>query len=265
MMSKINFRFVIVTAIALCTFSVSMHQKASAQAAQEAAVSPGMKAIDEASVAGKTIFVFCWKTNDDQCKRMLPIFESAMKNIGEAAHSMSVNVTAPEEASLVKEYDLSRMPMPLVLALAPNGAITGCYPLNFSENSLRQGIASPGLATCLKAIQDHKLVLLCVQNATMPAAQSVISAAEGFKANPQYGAATVVINIDPKDESEQKLLSTLKVDPKTTEAVTVLLAPPGRSVARFEGPVTTEQIVLKIKASSTCGPGGCGPGGCCPK
>jgi len=264
-MSKIIFRRAVVTAIVLCTFSVIVYQGALAQTNQTSAVSEGMEAIDAASIADKHIFIFFWKADDDQYKKMFPIFKSAMKNIGEAAHSISVDITTPEEAPLVKEYGLSRMPMPLVLALAPNGAVSGCYPLNFDEKSLRQGITSSGLATCLKALQDRKLVLLCVQDESMPAAKSVISAAKGFKANPQYGAATVVININPTDESEQKLLGSLKIDPKTTKVVTVLLAPPGRSVARFEGPVTTEQIVAKIKASSTCGPNGCGPGGCCPK
>jgi len=264
-MRKINVKLAVAAAVVVCTVFGSMQLQASAQTAQEPVTSPGMKAIDAASIAGKTIFIFCWKTNDDQCKKMYPIFESAMKNIGEAAHSVSINVATPDEAAIVKKYGLSRMPMPVVLAIAPNGAITGCYPLNFNENSLRKGIASPGLAACLKGIQDHKLVLLCIQNSSMPSAQSVKSAATGFKVNRQYGAATVVINIDPTDPSEHKLLSSLKIDPKTPNTVTVLMAPPGRSVARFEGDLTTEQIVAKIKASSTCGPGGCGPGGCGPK
>lgn len=265
MMSRTNVRRAVVATIVLCTLFVAMHRQATAQSTETPAVSQGMAAINVAAREGRHLFIFFWKTNDAQCKKMYPVFESAMKKLSDSANSIAVNVTTPHEAPLVSKYGISRMPLPLVLALAPNGAVTGCFPLNFDEDRLAQGIASLGSAACLKALQDRKLVLLCVQDQAMPTAQAAMAAAAGFKANPQYGAATVIVNINPNDISEHKLLSDLKIDPRTLQAVTVLLAPPGRPIATFVGAVTTDQIVAKLKSGSTCGPGGCGPGGCGPK
>src|SRR5208283_2699955 len=58
---------------------------------------------------------------------------------------------------------LSRAPMPLVLAVAPNGAVTGAIPLKLTEAQVGQAFVSPIAAQCLKAVQSRKLVLLCVQ------------------------------------------------------------------------------------------------------
>ncbi len=67
------------------------------------------------------------------------------------------------------------------------------------------------------------------------------------------------------DAAEAAFLKDLRVDPKTTDRVTVLMAPPAAVVGTFTGEVTKEQLVAKLKAAqSGCCPGGkCGPGGCC--
>ena len=54
--------------------------------------------------------------------------------------------------------------MPLVLAVAPNGAVTGGFPTTFEKQQLVDAIATPSTQKCLKALQDGKLVFLCVQN-----------------------------------------------------------------------------------------------------
>ena len=73
--------------------------------------------------------------------------------------------------------------------------------------------------------------------------------------------------MNPEDQAEAALLQELKVDPRTPQAVTVLLAPPGQPVAKFAGAVTKDQIVAKVASakSGPCAGGKCGPGGCGPK
>ena len=61
--------------------------------------------------------------------------------------------------------------MPLVLAVAPNGAITGGFPLKLTEQDVAGAFVSPGTAGCLKAMQARKLVLLCV----LPAGETQIA------------------------------------------------------------------------------------------
>ena len=164
---------------------------------------------------------------------------------------------------MVDKFGVSRAPMPLVLALAPNGAITKGFPIKFDEKQLREGFVSPCTAKCLKCLQDRKLVLLCVQNEKTQFTQVAMTAAQSFKADARFAKATEIVTLNPEDQAEAAFLQDLKVDPRTPQAVTVLLAPPGQPVASFVGAVTKDQIVAKVQAGP-CAGGKCGPGGCCP-
>ena len=53
---------------------------------------------------------------------------------------------------------MSRAPMPLVLAIAPNGAITGGFPTRFEEEQLLGAFATPGTQKVIKSLQEGKLV-----------------------------------------------------------------------------------------------------------
>jgi hypothetical protein len=228
--------------------------------------SRGAAAIDKAAEDGKYLFIFFWKENDEQARKMFGVFKSAVGNMGKTADSVAVQVTDPNEKLVVDKFDVSRAPMPLVLALAPNGAVTKALPVRFTEEQLREGFVSPCTARCMKALQDRKLVLLCVQNHQTQFRVAAWQGAQSFKADPRFTEATELVAVDPGDAREAAFLETLRVDPGTSQAVTVLLAPPGQPIARFTGAVSKDQIVAKVtSAQSGCCPGGkCGPGGCCP-
>ena len=118
----------------------------------------------------------------------------------------------------------------------------------------------------MKALQSQKLVLLTIQNQSTPYSQIAYRGAAQFKQDARFNNSTEIVMLDPADPAEAGFLQNLKVAPGTQEAVTVVLAPPGKPIATFTGPVTKQQIVAKVtSAQSGCCPGGkCGPGGCCP-
>ena len=275
-MSRTEPTFAVVMTIALCGFATATASQAVAQSGQPYAVasrttptstSKGVAAIDSAARSGKHLFIFLWKANDEQSRTMYGVFQSAMNKWAESADCVGVQITDPNERPIVDKFGLSRAPMPMVLALAPNGAVTKGFPIKFDENQLREGFVSPCTAKCLKALQDRKLVLLCVQNQKTQFTQVAMSAAQGFKADARFAGATEVITVNPEDRAEAALLQELEVDPRTPEAVTVLLAPPGQPLAKFVGAVTKDQIVAKVASaqSGPCADGKCGPGGCGPK
>ena len=275
-MSRTEPTFAVVMAIALSGFVMATAHQAAAQSGQPYAVasrttpastSKGLAAIDLAARSGKHLFIFFWKENDEESRNMYGVFQSAMNKWAESANSAGVQVTDPDERPIVDKFGLSRAPMPMVLALAPNGAVTKGFPIKFDEKQLREGFVSPCTAKCLKALQDRKLVLLCVQNQKTQFTQVAMSASQSFKADARFAGATEVVTVDPEDRAEAALLQEPKVDPRTPEAVTVLLAPPGQPIAKFAGAVTKEQIVAKVASakSGPCADGKCGPGGCGPK
>jgi len=230
-----------------------------------ARMSPAASALDTAAQDGKYLFVFFWKENDRQTQTMYGVFKSAAAKMAESAAAISVNTKDAQEKPIVDRFGVSRAPMPLVLALAPNGAVTKGFPVRFTEEQLlHDAFVSPGTAKCLKALQDRKLVLLCVQNQKTQFNQAAMQGALSFKSDARFGGATEIVTVDPSDTGEASFLQSLEVDPRTANAVTVLFAPPGRPVAKFVGPVSKDDIVAKVTASqSACGPGGCCPGGQC--
>ena len=263
----------VVMAIALCGLLMVTGRQVVAQSGQPYAVasrttpastSKGLAAIDSAARSGKYLFIFFWKANDKQSQTMYGVFQSTMKKWAESTDSIGVNVTYADERPVVDKFGVSRAPMPLVVALAPNGAITKGFPSKFNENQLREAFVSPCTAKCLKCMQDRKLVLLCVQNEKTQFTQAAMTAARNFKADARYAKATEIVTVNPEDRAEAAFLQDLKVDPRTSQAVTVVLAPPGQPVASFVGVVTKDQIVAKVQAGP-CANGQCGPGGCGPK
>jgi hypothetical protein len=229
--------------------------------------SAGLTALRTASQNGRYAYVFFYKENSEQTLAMFRVFQSGMQQLAGTADAVNVSVADPLEQPLVEQFGANRAPMPLVVAVAPNGAITKAWPLQLRyEGELQEGIVSRCTAQCMKALQDRKLVLLCVQNRQMASSYAAWQGAQSFKADARFASSTEIVALDPADAQESAFLQSLQVNPGTPDAVTILLAPPGQPVARFVGAVSKDEIAAKLtSAQSSCCPGGkCGPGGCGP-
>lgn len=226
-----------------------------------------MAAIAQAARAKKYLFLFFSKDSLEPTRTMRTVFQAATAKVTDRAETLAVDVNDPAEKEIVAKFMLDRAPMPLVLVLAPNGAITGGFPTKFEEKDLLDAFASPGTEQCMKHLQENKLVLLCVQNERTKSNDAALQAARDFKADVRFREAAEIVVLDPADKAEAKFLSDLKIDPATAEAMTAFLAPPGTAIALFQGPVTKDALVntLQTAMSSSCAGGTCGPGGCAPK
>lgn len=234
--------------------------------ASDAAPGAGLDALKEAASTNKYLFAFFWKTDDESTKAKRKVFDAVAAQVTERADAVVVNVSAKAEEGIVEKFGLDRAPMPLVLVIAPNGAVTGGFPGDFSEQDLQDAFASPCLEKVVKALQDRKLTFLCVQNAKTAGNDDSLQGVRDFCADERFQSATEIVMLDPAAKAEAKFLSDLKISPDTASAVTVFLAPPGSPIAMFEGATTKEALIETLqRAGSACGPGGsCGPGGCGP-
>jgi hypothetical protein len=224
--------------------------------------SAGASVIESAAAADKYTFIFFYSDESEQTQSERAAFRMAMSRITEKAVPLEIDTNDPTEIRIVNEFQVSRAPMPLVLAVAPNGAITGGFPQEFEETQLLGAFASPCEEKSLKALQERRVVLVCVQNGSTKTNDAAMKGVQDFKADPNFGPSTEIVMLDPADPSEAEFLEALQVAAQTHEAVTVCVVPPGRAVARFTGATRKETIVAALSSSKGCGPGGCGPGGC---
>ncbi len=224
--------------------------------------SPAQAALASARQGQKYLFILFWKENSPATQAVKQTLDAALARRGGQAAAVAVNITDPAESAVVAQFGVSRSPMPLVAAIAPNGAITGGFPLKLTEKDVAGAFVSPGTAACLKGTQARKLVLLCVQPT---GARDLPPAVREFKADTQYGPATEVVTIQGTDPAEAGLLQALKIQPASS-TVTAFIAPPGTLLGTFNQFATKQHLIDRLKNAQTCccPDGKCGPGGCCP-
>jgi hypothetical protein len=212
-------------------------------------------------------FLLFWKQSDvatSQAKQTLDAF--AAKRDGQLVVS-DIRVGDPARQDIVKQYGVSRAPMPLVLAVAPNGAVTKAIMHPIDDKKLTEAIVSPASADCLKGMQDGKIVFICVHTQRAKPEEGALDGVYEFAADDNYREATKIVRVDSSDPLEGNFLKQLKIDPRTNSPVTVMVAPSGGMLGKYVGATTKAEFVKTLTASkSSCCPGGkCGPGGGSPK
>lgn len=210
-------------------------------------------------------YLFFYKDQSDRTKHAEQVFDAATSKLKGQVVTSKVDVTDPSFSALVNQYGLVRSPMPFVLVIAPNGAITGGFTSTVSEQQLGGAICSKGMCGVLKAMQERRMVCLCIQNDQTAKAQEALKGVKGFKEDARFASGTEIVVVDPRDPHEHSFLSQLGVDPTTSEAITIVMAPPASVVQKYHGGVTKDQIVSDVEKASKgcCGGGCCCPGGCC--
>jgi hypothetical protein len=234
---------------------------------QPVAVTPpadGMAALTQASQASKFLLIFFHRGDDANTAAMRKVFDGVAAKAADKANSFVVEVTNPAEKAVVTKFGVSAAPMPLALMVAPNGAITRGAPTKFTDKDLEAGFVGPAWQGCYKAVQERKMVILSVQNGSTQYNAEATEGIRSFTSDSRY-SQTQVIALDPSNPAEGDLLAKLQIDPKTKQAVTVLLAPPiGMVVSKITGKVDKNVLASAVAAaqSGKCGPNGCGPNGC---
>lgn len=207
-------------------------------------------ALAAAASAQKFTFILFWKENDAATQAMLQSLKQGLAKHSDQATWFAVRTDDPAEKKLVDDFQLSRAPVPMILAVAPNRAITGVYTSQPSEANLHEGIVSPCMTRCMKSMQGGKLVLLCVQTSAKAALPKAV---KDFQADPQFSQRIAVQTLQCGDPAEAKFLKNLKIDPATAKAqMTVFMAPPGVLIGKFNADATKDQMAEQLHAAGKC-------------
>lgn len=221
-----------------------------AETTPDAKPAGGDAAIKQAAEAKKHLYMLFYTEDNEATREARKSLDAIVAKMADVAQSVALERDAPAQKPLVAKYGLAAAPMPLVLVLAPNGAITmGCLAQDISEERLRDGIASPCQQDCLKALQENKVVVVCAYAKTVAADDPSVKAVNDFHADVKYAKLTEVVKVDPADAAEQKFLKQLKVDGNAA-LTTVVLGPPRTLLKTFAGPVTKANIEAALKSGA---------------
>lgn len=225
----------------------------------------GLAAIDRAAKANKYLFIFFFREDDPETRAMGEVFNNATNALAARADSVAVRITDPSETGIVTRFRVNQAPMPLVLVLAPNGAVTSSFPGKFTREQLLSAFGTPSTERLLGAMQQGKLVVLCLQNGRTRMNTEAMNGVRAFKADQRYSSATEVLMLDPNSAAERPLLAKLGMNTPPEEATTILMAPPGSIIGTFKGATDKNQIITTLTSAISSCAAGCQPGGqCCP-
>lgn len=238
-MKTSRFLFTIATAVVL-----SIHS--SAHAAEPA--SAPERAIQAATQDGTLLYLLFYRDVDAATNGM---FETVKTATGQHPGTSwaTVQISDPAQRSVAERFKVTRAPMPMVIALHPNGAVTGAFQMRATPEALAQCIVSPKKAECMAALQKDQLVLICLQT---QAEQPLPSAVREWTADPHFAQRTRVVTLAISDPAEAGFLASMQVDPKQSAPATVFLAPPGVIVGRFPTAATKQQLAAKLADAGKC-------------
>jgi len=252
----------VAVALALAgVLSIGLISDSIAQAPQ-VAPNQGLAAMNRAAMANRYLFIFFYGQDDPRTRALGQVFNDTGRAVAARADTITIPVNNPSEDGIVSRFGVSKAPMPLVLVLAPNGAVVASFPRDFTREQLIAAFGTPGMERLLGALQRGKLVLLCVQNGRTRANTEAMSGVRAFKADQRYAEATEILMLDPGQPAERPLLAKLGISGPVEEATTLFVAPPGSIIGSFRGPTDKNQIIATLtKNISSCG-AGCQPGQC---
>lgn len=195
-----------------------------------------------------TLILF-WKQNDAASQAMTEELKAAAVAYPDRTAITAVNLADPAEQDTVKRLGVSRAPMPMVLVVAPNGAVTGRFLAKMNADALGKALVTPTMCLCMRALQDGKIVVVCGQpNGTTPIPTGV----RNLHADTAFQSRTVVVSFAIPDPAEARFLQDLKLEPKEQNGFVAMLAPPGVMVGKFSASVTKEELATKLHAAGKC-------------
>jgi hypothetical protein len=213
------------------------------------AASKAQTTIEQAAKDNKYTFLMFYKQNDSAAKAMAATLKEGLADKAEQAVVIYVQVDIPAEQALVAKYDVSRAPMPMTLALAPNGAMTGIFSQKLTAEKLGEAFVTPTMMLAMKNLQENKLVLVTVQGSAKAAAPVAI---KDFQSDAHFKDRIVTTSLQAADPLEAKFVGQMQIDPKAKLTHTVLLAPPGVMVGKFDAVASKDEIAAALAKAGKC-------------
>jgi len=209
----------------------------------------GSAAQAQAAADGKIIYLVFHRDSNAPTQAIVQAVKTHSEKHAAKATWATVSLSDPAEKALVDRFQVSRAPMPLVLGVHPNGAVTGVFQKPMSEVDFVQTLVSPTKAECMKRLQANQLVLLCVQSS---AQQPIPQGVKDFQADPQFAQRSQVVTVQANDPNEASFFTHLQIDPQNVATMTVFMAPPGVMVGKFPPTASKADLAGALHKAGKC-------------
>ncbi len=120
----------------------------------------------------------------------------------------------PAEQPLIEHFGIGRAPMPLTVAVAPNGAVTGVFAKTINDELISTAIVTPTMMKCMKSLQNKQLVFVLVSASDKAAVPSGVKA---LQSDPQFRDRIAFAALRVDDPEEMRFISQMKIDPLRVE------------------------------------------------
>jgi uncharacterized protein YxeA len=221
----------------------------------------GIAALDKAARENKYLFIMFYKNDDNQTREMRNTVKSWMSEYENKANFIMLNASDPAENQIVNKFQINRAPAPIILAVAPNSAVTGGFPNKITREQLSKCFVSEIIMKILKPIQSGKVVLVVFQNSKTKFNNESSNAAYAFADDKKVQGFVEIMIEDPEDNKNRDLLKQCRLDKKVSQSTIVFLVPPGRIAGVFPGKTTKNNLLATL---ASCSGGSCKPGSCPP-
>ncbi|MCS6852742.1 MAG: hypothetical protein NZ700_16415 [Gemmataceae bacterium] len=215
--------------------------------AQPPVFGKGDAALRHAAADNKTTFLVFYREWDDAAQAMVRVVQGFTDKHPTKAITAAVNITEPGERVLVDRFQISRAPMPMVIAVHANGAVTGYFLRTCTEANLAPCLVTPTKAACMLALQQNRLVLLCTHQ---PGAPTLPQAVRDFQADPHFAPRTQVVTVSLADPQEATFFTELQLS--TTTPTIVFMAPPGVLIGKYAVTASKDEMAKALAAAGKC-------------
>jgi hypothetical protein len=211
------------------------------------------KDLEKAAKKGQVAFIIFTDGKTADISGAKAAIQDAMKQVKKSV-MIELDRSDNTNAEIVTKYRLSTIPAPMILALNPNGVISGAIqPDKATPEILAKMIPSPKKAEVMKALSDGNAVFITVGSKDMKTGTSVSDSCA--IACQKASGRSVCVSVDMNDKEEKAFLTELKIDTAASEPVTIVTNPQGQISAKYVGAVKVDDL---IQASTKK------IGGCCP-
>lgn len=223
--------------------------------------SSAKSAIEEAAKKGHYLMLTFYKTDDLLFKAQSSVKEKFRSSSPKKVAIYDAILSEPINQGIAAQYGIGEgNELPLVLVIAPNGAITGGFSKTVTVEELKKSIsASELMIKVLKLLQEQKIVLVALQNKSTKYNTDSWKGVNDFTNDSQYGKIVGALKADPSTADSKDFIKQCGMLAPPTEATVVILLPPGKIAKIISGKTTKESIIAYLEA---CKGGSCGSGGC---